>query len=142
MKHSILLVLCTGALLIVPRLSHGSDYSGQWLGTITESINRCENLGKAKPGDYKLTITHQGNDISIVENVVKRPYTGVFNPKRPQFAHVQGTYVDDGGYVSEQVNIEFADDNGGRGESSWRWSDGYYACGGKFVFNLKKIQPR
>ena len=135
------LILCIGAMIMQPVLSYGFDYSGQWLGTITESINHCENLGKAEPGEYTLTITHKGNDIVVMENIVRRPYTGVFNPQRPQIAHVVGTYVDDGGFVAELVDIEFESDTTGNGKSVWRWSSGYYSCGGNFNFSLVKIRP-
>lgn len=128
-------------MFINPGMSYGLDFTGQWLGTITESINRCDHLGKAKPGDYKLTISHQGNDIVVTENVVQRPYTGVFNPQRPQFAHVQGAYVDNGGYVTELVDIEFDSVTTGKGKSVWRWSGGYYSCGGTFNFTLVKQKP-
>lgn len=124
-----------------PAQSQGSDYSGQWLGTITESKNLCKNLGKAEPGDYKLTITQNDNDIVIMENVVQRPYTGHINPEQSHRFHIQGSYSDDGGYVSELVDIEFDSETSGKGKSVWRWSDGYYACGGTFAFTLEKIRP-
>lgn len=141
MKRYAFPVIFFGFILIHPGLSFGLDYSGQWLGTVTESVNHCENLGKAEPGDYKLTITHKGNDIVIMENVVQRPYTGVINPERPDFVQAQGSYVDDGGYVTEMINIEFVGDTTGKGKSVWRWSGGFYSCGGRFNFTLKKIRP-
>jgi hypothetical protein len=142
MKRHVYLVVFISVLLLHPCLSHGFDVNGQWIGTITETLNRCDNLGKAKMGDYKLTITHKDNDIVVMENRVKRPYTGVFNPKRPQFAHVHGAYVDGGGYVTELVDIEFENDTTGHGKSVWRWSDGYYSCGGEFSFTLVKTEPQ
>ncbi len=135
------LILFISTLLLHPALSYGNDYSGQWLGTISESKNLCKNLGKAEPGEYKLTITQQDEDIVIMENVVQRPYRGRLNPEEPNLFHVQGSYVDDGGYVSELVDIEFESETAGTGKSVWRWSDGYYACGGTFAFTLEKIRP-
>jgi hypothetical protein len=117
------------------------DYSGQWLGTITESVNRCERLGKAEPGDYKLTIIQKDNDIAIMENVVQRPYNGTLDPGRPGEVQVSGAYNDDGGYVTELVDIEFENDSKGAGRSVWYWSDGLHGCGGHFQFELKKIRP-
>lgn len=135
------LILFASVVLLSPDLSHGSDYSGQWLGTITESRNLCKNLGKAEPGDYKLTITQKGGDIVVMENVVQRPYTGRNNPGQPHRFRVQGSYSDDGGYVNELVDLEFSSDTTGTGKSVWRWSDGYYACGGTFAFTLEKLRP-
>ena len=117
------------------------DYSGQWLGSITESVNRCERLGKAEPGDYKLTITQKNNDITIMENVVQRPYNGTIDPGKPGEVHVSGAYNDDGGYVTELVDIDFENDSTGAGRSVWYWSDGLHGCGGHFRFTLKKIRP-
>ena len=138
MKRYAALVLLIGAIIIQPGLSSGADYSGQWVGTITESENRCDNLGKAKLGKYTLTITHKGNDLVVMENLVKRPYSGVFNPSNPQIAHILGSYVDDGGFVTELVDLEFESDSTGNGKSVWRWSNGYYSCGGKFSFTMLK----
>jgi hypothetical protein len=134
-----MIVLVLG-LWLVPAGVGAQDYSGQWLGTITESQNRCESLGKAEPGDYKLTIVHKDNDILLMENVVQRPYRGVVHPQRPQNVHVQGAYNDDGGYVTEMIDIVFASESAGEGHSVWNWSDGYYACGGRFKFTLEKIR--
>ena len=78
-SHTIL--ICIG-LLLVPAGVCALDFSGQWLGTITESHNRCENLGKAEPGDYKLTIVHKDSDIMLMENVEQIPFQGVINPQR------------------------------------------------------------
>lgn len=140
MKNIGVVMLSFGFLLCLPGMCKADSYGGQWLGTVSESVNRCKRLGKAEPGDYKLTIIHDGADITIMENVMQRPYVGVVNPDKPRKVHVQGTYVDDGGYVSELVNIEFDDYEQGKGQSVWRWSDGYYECGGRFSFTLKKIR--
>ncbi len=133
-------ILLTGLLLIHPLSVSAGKYSGQWLGTITESNNRCENLGKAEPGEYKLTIIHKDNEITIMENVVQRPYKGVINPQRPQNIYVHGAYSEDGGYVTEMVDIVFTDEEQGEGQSVWSWSDGYHQCGGRFKFGLEKIR--
>jgi hypothetical protein len=141
MKRYAILVFLFVVIFSKPQSTYANNYSGQWLAVVTESLNHCKSLGKAEPGKYKLTIIHKNNDITIMENVVQRPYTGVVNPKRPLVVHVQGNYVDDGGYVSELINIEFKNDSGGKGQSVWSWSDGYLACGGRFSFTLEKIRP-
>ena len=66
---------------MLPECVWAQDYSGQWLGIITESHNRCEDLGKAEPGEYKLTIVQKDNEILLMENVVQRPYRGSSIPK-------------------------------------------------------------
>lgn len=141
MKNSAVAALICWFLASLPTQAMAIDYAGQWLGTIGESINRCEGMGKAEPGDYKLTIIHEGPDITIMENVQQHPYTGVINPDKPLEVFVQGTYVQDGGYVSELITITFTDETRGKGESVWRWSDGYYECGGRFSFVLNRIRP-
>ena len=141
MKQYASRLIIAGCLFFLPNLSIAADYSGHWLGTITESVNNCKDLGKAKPGNYKLTIEQEGNDVVIMENIVRRPYTGHFTPEHPQRIHVQGSYSIDGGYVNEMVNIDFEGDAAGKGKSIWRWSDGYFACGGTFSFSLEKLKP-
>ena len=90
------LLIC-GLVSIHPAKVCALDYGGQWLGTITESLNWCERIGKADPGDYKLTIIHKGNHIVVMENVNQRPYSGVINPKLPKNVSVHGAYNIDGG---------------------------------------------
>ena len=142
MKRYIFLVVFIGVMCIQPALSHAIDYTGQWRGTIIESVNACKNdLGKGKPGEYTLTIIQKGDEIVGMENTVKRPYKGVVNPERPQFAQVVGSYVTTGGVVSEIVDLEFKNATNGIGKAVWRWSNGYLSCGGKFTFTLEKIQP-
>lgn len=140
MKNFLFSLIFFGLLVSGPISSYGQNYSGQWLGTVTESVNYCKQLGKAEVGDYKLTIIHDEDEITVMENVIQRPYTGVVNPDRPKKVHVQGNYVDDGGYVSELLDIEFEEDTKGKGQGSWRWSDGYYQCGGRYVFTLEKMR--
>lgn len=142
MKHYVGLIAVLGVMWMQPALSHATDYTGQWRGTITESTNKCKNdLGKGKPGDYMLTFIHKGDEIVGMENTVKRPYKGVVNPSNPQFVQLVGSYVTTGGLVSEAVEITFSNGTSGIGKSLWRWSNGYLSCGGNFTFTLEKIQP-
>ena len=136
-----ILGICLYSFLLLAMASHVSaqDYNGTWLATVSESVTWCINIGKTEPGDYKLTIVQKGNDITLLENVVQRPYKGFIDPKRPLNLHVNGSYIKDGGYVNEMIDIAFENDSAGKGESAWQWSDGYYQCGGRFKFKLKKI---
>lgn len=138
--NKILVILLSGTALMAPVSLGAQNYSGQWLGTIITSHNRCEDLGKAEPGAYKLTIVHKDDEILLMENVVQRPYRGVVNPKRPRNVNVQGAYSVDGGYVTESIDIEFANEHQGSGQSVWSWSDGYHQCGGRFAFELTLIR--
>jgi hypothetical protein len=127
-------------LLTLASPATAQNYSGQWLATVSESVSWCKNLGKVETGDYKLTIVHKGNDVTLLENVVQRPYKGIIDPKRPHSLHVSGSYIKDGGYVNEMIDIGFDNDRTGQGGSVWQWSDGYYECGGRFKFDLKLIR--
>ncbi len=141
MKRYIFLVAFIGVMCMQPALSHAIDYTGQWRGTITESVNECKDLGKGKPGEYTLTFIQKGDEIVGMENSVKRPYKGIVNPSRPEFVHLVGSYVTTGGYVTETVDIEFKTETTGIGKSVWRWSNDFFSCGGNFTFTLEKIQP-
>ena len=131
-------LLCFG--FIQPAAVSAQNFSGQWLGNVTESLSRCEGIGKVEPGDYKLTIVHKEAEIMLMENVEQVPYTGIINPKRPRNVFVQGVYNIHGGYVTEMLDIVFDGTQKGRGESVWSWSDGYHQCGGRFKFGLEKIR--
>lgn len=141
MKRLSLLVVLLGVVCMSPALSHAFDYTGQWRGTITQSVNECKNLGKGVPGDYMLTFIQKGDEFVGMENSVKRPYKGVVNPSRPQFVHLVGSYVATGGYVTETVDLEFLTETTGTGKSVWRWSNDFFSCGGNFTFTLEKVQP-
>ncbi len=135
---TIICLLCFG--LMPAAAMAAEDFSGQWLGTVTESLNDCRRIGKVEPGDYKLTIVHKDDDIMLMENVEQVPFRGVVNPKRPRNVFVQGVYNIHGGYVTEMLEIAFDDAKKGQGESVWYWSDGYHQCGGRFKFGLEKIR--
>ena len=135
---ALIFLLCFG--LMLPAVAYAQNFSGQWLGNVTESLSRCEGIGKVEPGDYKLTIVHKDEDIMLMENVEQVPYRGVVNPKRPGKVFVQGVYDIHGGYVTEMLEIVFDDGQKGQGESVWYWSDGYHQCGGRFKFGLEKIR--
>jgi hypothetical protein len=49
MKRFSLLVALLGVVFMSPSLSHAIDYTGQWRGTITQSVNECKNLARACP---------------------------------------------------------------------------------------------
>ncbi len=132
--------LCSFFLLASASRVSAQNYGGTWLAKVNESVTWCKNIGKTEPGDYKLTIVHEGSDITLLENVVQRPYKGFIDPKRPLNLNVNGSYAKDGGYVNEMIDIAFENDNAGKGESAWQWSDGYYQCGGRFQFDLKRIR--
>jgi hypothetical protein len=137
MKIKHFVIVC--ALILACSLNAAAqDYSGAWTGVITESINKCQKLGKAKPGEYRLTFIQKGNELTAMENTVKRPYKGVFEVGNPGRVIVRGTYEDKGGYVTEEVVLEFTSDRTGKGHSVWNWSSGYYQCGGSFSFSFEK----
>jgi len=137
---TVMLLLILGIAVMLPEFLWAQDYSGQWLGEITESINRCEDLGKAEPGEYKLTIVHKDSEIMLMENVVQRPYHGGIDPEDSRKFHVQGAYNVDGGYVSEMIDIVFINAQQGSGQAVWSLSDGYHQCAGRFEFELTLIR--
>jgi len=141
MKDICLPIAC-GLILAFSVTAAAQDYSGKWSGVVTESTSECKNIVKAKPGGYGLTFVQKGDELTIIENVARRPYRGFFETDSPGRIQVRGTYADAGGYVTEEVFIKFADSGSGTGLSVWRWSDGWHQCGGRFLFTLKKDRPQ
>jgi hypothetical protein len=137
MRESGWLIACS-FILILSTSSVAQDYSGIWTGVVTESTSDCKNVVKAKPGQYRLTFDQKGDELTIMENVARRPYKGFIEADNPGHIQVRGTYADAGGYVTEEVMIQFAESHSGTGQSVWRWSDGWHQCGGRFAFTLKK----
>jgi len=131
--------LAACSLILVFALSaFAQDYNGIWIGVVAESTSDCKNIVKAKPGEYRLTFVQKGDELTITENVARRPYKGFLEADNPRQVQVRGTYADAGGYVTEDVTIKFANSGSGTGQSVWRWSDGWHQCGGRFAFTLKK----
>lgn len=140
MKKMCSLIACS-LILGFSVTSAAQDYSGSWTGVITESASDCKNIVKAKPGEYRLTFAQKGDELTIIENLARRPYRGFFETDSPGRIQVRGTYTDVGGYVTEDVTIKFVDSSSGTGQSVWRWSDGWHQCGGRFFFALEKKRP-
>ena len=140
MKEICVLIACSFTLLFSVHAG-AQDYSGTWSGVVTESTSDCRNIIKARPGEYRLTFAQKGDELTIIENVARRPYRGFFETDSPGRIQVRGTYADAGGYVTEEVFIKFVESSSGTGQSAWRWSDGWHQCGGRFVFSLKKNRP-
>jgi hypothetical protein len=134
------LVACS-LIMAFPLSAPAQDYSGTWTGVVTESTSDCKNIVKAKPGEYQLAIVQEGDELTIMESVARRPYKGFLEADNSRQVQVRGTYADAGGYITEEVFIKFLESGSGRGQSAWRWSDGWHQCGGRFVFTLKKKRP-
>lgn len=140
MKEIRLLIACS-LVLACSVTGAAQDYSGAWTGVVNESTSDCKNIVKAKPGEYRLSFVQKGDDLTIMENVARRPYKGTIEADHPGRIQVRGTYADAGGYVTEDVIIKFVDSGSGTGQSVWRWSDGWHQCRGRFHFTLKKNNP-
>lgn len=140
MRERCLLIAC-GLILLCSVNAVAQDYGGAWTGVITESTSDCYNIVKAKPGEYRLTFVQKGDELTIMVNTVRRPYKGFLEADNPRQVQVRGTYADAGGYVTEEVLIQFAGPGSGTGQSVWRWSDGWHQCGGRFLLTLKKTRP-
>ena len=121
--------------------SVAQDYSGTWAGVVTESTSDCKNIVKGKPGEYRLSFVQKGDELTIMDKTARRPYRGFVEADNPRQVQVRGTYADAGGYVTEDVLIQFAGAGSGTGQSAWKWSDGWHQCGGRFHFTLKKVNP-
>lgn len=107
----------------------------------TPAETLCKRVAKAIPGEYQLTMAQKGDELTIMENTARRPYKGFLEADNPRQVQVRGTYADAGGYVTEEVLIQFAGTGSGTGQSVWRWSDGWHQCGGRFLLTLKKKRP-
>ncbi|MGL1861244.1 MAG: hypothetical protein OCC46_01840 [Pseudodesulfovibrio sp.] len=132
------ITLLVVAVLLTSAPGWAGDFGGTWNAEVTESQTACEDLGRDFVGQYVIEV-FQSKDNLIVQ--AERPnvrYVGKLVAENPNAAHLQATYVKDGGYVTELVDMEFVDKNSAKGGVVWRWSDGVYACGGSYTFVLTK----
>lgn len=136
MRNILILISALFVLLVASPVSAG-DYGGIWKAEVTESLTACEDLGRDFVGHYTIEV-FQSKDNLIVH--AERPYVryiGKLKAESPSVAHLQATYIKDGGYVTELVDIEFEGQTA-KGGVVWRWSDGVYACGGSYTFVLTR----
>ena len=140
MKKTRLLIACS-LILTCAVTAAAQDYSGTWTGVVTESTSDCKNIVKANPGEYRLAFVQKGDELTILPSSANRPYRGFIEADNPGRVQVRGVYADAGGYISEEVLIQFTGADTGVGQSAWRWSDGWHQCGGRFRFTLKKGRP-
>ena len=140
MRELCMLIVCS-FIMFGPTHVDAQDYSGTWAGVVTESTSDCRNIVKAKPGEYQLAFVQKGDELTILEKTARRPYRGFVEADNPRHVQVRGTYADAGGYITEDVLIQFVGASSGTGQSAWKWSAGWHQCGGRFLFTLKKIKP-
>jgi len=136
--RNIIITISTILILLTASIALAGDFGGTWKAEVTESHTSCEDLGRDKVGHYTIEV-FQSKDNLIVQ--AERPnvrYVGKLKPENPNMAHLQSTYIKDGGYVTELVDIEFVDVKNAKGGVVWRWSDGVYACGGSYTFVLTR----
>ena len=136
--RNMLILISAIVLLLTASPAIAGDYGGTWQAEVTESLTTCEDLGRDFVGQYTIEV-YQSKDNLIVQ--AERPnvrYVGKLMTDNHNKAHLQATYIKDGGYVTELVDIDFDDSQTAQGRVLWRWSDGVYACGGSFSFVLMR----
>ncbi|RPJ77081.1 MAG: hypothetical protein EHM15_00905, partial [Desulfobacteraceae bacterium] len=75
MKKRGRLIACGVALLFT--VSAGAqDKSGTRTGVVTEAVSDCQNIVKARPGEYRLTFVQKGDELVITESQARRPCRG------------------------------------------------------------------
>lgn len=59
MKRLCLPIAC-GVILLGTVQAGAQDKSGAWTGVVTESASDCQNIVKARPGEYRLDFATEG----------------------------------------------------------------------------------
>jgi len=131
-------IIAVFVFLLVASGAFAEDLSGQWSADVISADTRCEDLGWDPVGNYTIEILKGEKSIIIVPERPHVRYVGKFLPDIPNKAHLRATYMKDGGYLTEIVDIDFKNSQSATGKTVWQWSDGVFACGGSYSFVLKR----
>lgn len=100
-----------------------ANIAGRW--DVSDRVD-ARNCGEGQyTDDYTLRFEQQGNNFTVYTNdgsVIR----GII---RGNVINWQGSYYEDGGNVSTDVEI-IVDGTRAGGNSTWNWSDGVESCGG------------
>lgn len=132
------ILICVFTLLLIANGAFAEDLSGKWLADVTSAETQCEDLGWDPVGNYTIEIFKGEKSIIIVPQRPHVRYVGKFLTDMPNKAHLRATYMKDGGYLTEIVDITFENSQSATGKTLWQWSDGVFACGGSYSFVLKR----
>lgn len=132
------IILSALMVLLMAFNAQAGDLAGIWNAEVTESLTNCKTLGWDYVGNYTIEIFQSKNNLIIQGERPNVKYMGRLNDENPNIGHLSATYMDDGGYVTELVDVEFIEGDTGKGGVVWRWSDGVYSCGGSFSFLLTR----
>jgi len=135
MRNILLTVLF---ILLAATPTSAGDYGGVWKAHVTESMTTCEEIGRDKVGEYTIEIFQSEKKVIVQAQRPNVRYTGKFLADDPNAIHLNSTYEEDGGYVTELVDLFFENGATAHGNVVWTWSDGLYTCGGTYQFNLKR----
>ncbi len=142
MKNKIfpyILITAASLLLCAPSCLMAGEYDGIWTATVTKASSTCKTIGKAIEGDYTAEIK-QGDGLTMVMTIKETGtvFQGVRIKADPRIIMLRASFLREAGVVSQKVNIEMTDQNSGKGNASWSWSDGLMICGGNYEFILKR----
>ena len=109
-----------------------------WSTTYNQDVSKTHELGEYPFCGYRDTIN------LIVNHIVKNNHKtvvdmGVGSGVLSKQLYDKGHFIIGVDFSTKMIDIAFDSDSAGQGGSMWQWSDGYYQCGGRFKFDLKKI---
>ncbi len=134
-------ILITAAclLFIAPSCVQAGEYDGIWKATVTKASSTCKTIGKAIEGDYTAEIK-QGEGLTMTLKVKETGtiFQGVRIKADPRIMMLEASFLREAGVVSQKVNVEMTDQDSGKGNANWSWSDGLMICGGAYEFTLKR----
>jgi len=113
--------------------------SQRWIGTVTSSESTCKHIGKDIEGTYDLLVDLGEND-TILLSVVKsgNVFKGLQSTVDTNLYVFTASYREDGGVLSEKMEITVTEPGKGMGHSVWSWSDGINFCEGEFEVTLER----
>lgn len=131
------LILC---FFLYPTKLKAGEFDGKWIGKIKDSTSSCKKIGKDLQDQYVVYIKHgKEKTITMTVEFTGNIFQGVQQTANPNLIHLRASFLEDAGIVTENVNLEMADNRSGKGGGVWTWSDGLMTCGGSFNFTLKKV---
>lgn len=132
------ILLTTIFVLLMVTPAAADEFGGIWEAEVTKEMTVCEEIGRDKVGHYTIEVFQSDKNLIVQAQRPNVRYFGKFLEDNPMAAHLQSTYEEDGGYVTELVDMVFNDESSASGDVVWTWSDGVYSCGGTYSFVLNR----
>ncbi|MCK5823795.1 MAG: hypothetical protein KAG96_00115 [Ichthyobacteriaceae bacterium] len=112
-----------------------------WNVDVLTSDTNCKNIGKDYVGKYQLYIRFNNADSILITEIKSGiTYKGYQSTEDSTKYTFKTSYMEDGGFLNENLFITRTSKKIAHGTGVWTWSDGLMHCEGEYKFLMKMIK--